>query len=98
MRRVLGRAEQRKQCQGQLETLERLRGVKEQVQEEDDAFIAEVGDLKHDCFTIWCKTGKTVSGLSRLSWTLQAQVNFMTAGPKSSPCTSFIRCFWGIFH
>ncbi|XP_075902804.1 uncharacterized protein tbc1d10c isoform X2 [Nelusetta ayraudi] len=42
VRRVLGRAEQRKQCQGQLETLERLRGVKEQVQEEDDAFIAEV--------------------------------------------------------
>lgn len=52
VRRVLGRAEQRKQCQGQLETLERLRGVKEQVQEEDDAFIAEVGDLKHDCCTI----------------------------------------------
>lgn len=45
VRRVLGRAEQRKQCQGQLETLERLRGVKEQVQEEDDAFIAEVGDF-----------------------------------------------------
>lgn len=42
VRRVLGRAEQRRQCQGQLETLEKLRGVKEQVQEEDDAFIAEV--------------------------------------------------------
>ncbi|GAA6225346.1 ecotropic viral integration site 5 ortholog isoform X1 [Lates japonicus] len=42
VRRVLGRAEQRKQCQGQMETLERLRGVREQVQEEDDAFIAEV--------------------------------------------------------
>ncbi|XP_051274971.1 TBC1 domain family member 10B [Dicentrarchus labrax] len=42
VRRVLGRAEQRKQCQGQMETLERLRGVREQVQEEDDSFIAEV--------------------------------------------------------
>ncbi|KAK2904196.1 ecotropic viral integration site 5 ortholog [Channa argus] len=42
VRRVLGRAEQRKQCQGQMETLEKLRGVREQVQEEDDAFIAEV--------------------------------------------------------
>ncbi|XP_073343049.1 uncharacterized protein tbc1d10c [Pagrus major] len=42
VRRVLGRAEQRKQCQGQMETLERLRGVREQVQDEDDAFIAEV--------------------------------------------------------
>ncbi|KAM6923438.1 uncharacterized protein tbc1d10c [Xenentodon cancila] len=42
VRRVLGRAEQRKRCQGQMETLERLRGVREQVQEEDDAFIAEV--------------------------------------------------------
>ncbi|XP_075336618.1 uncharacterized protein tbc1d10c [Odontesthes bonariensis] len=42
VRRVLGRAEQRKQCQGQMETLERLRGVREEVLEEDDAFIAEV--------------------------------------------------------
>ncbi|XP_078116676.1 uncharacterized protein tbc1d10c [Sander vitreus] len=42
VRRVLGRAEQRKQCQGQMETLERLRGVREEVQEEDDSFIAEV--------------------------------------------------------
>ncbi|XP_070692381.1 rab GTPase-activating protein eat-17 [Pempheris klunzingeri] len=42
VRRVLGRAEQRKQCQGQMETLERLRGVREHVQEEDDTFIAEV--------------------------------------------------------
>ncbi|XP_035017380.1 ecotropic viral integration site 5 ortholog [Hippoglossus stenolepis] len=42
VRRVLGRAEQRRQCQGQMETLERLRGVREQVQDEDDAFIAEV--------------------------------------------------------
>ncbi|XP_074504835.1 uncharacterized protein tbc1d10c [Sebastes fasciatus] len=42
VRRVLGRADQRKQCQGQMETLERLRGVREQVQEEDDTFIAEV--------------------------------------------------------
>lgn len=52
VRRVLGRAEQRKQCQGQLETLERLRGVKEQVQEEDDAFIAEVGDLYYCRWTL----------------------------------------------
>lgn len=42
VRRVLGRAEQRKQCQGQMETLERLRCVKNEVQDEDDAFIAEV--------------------------------------------------------
>ncbi|XP_062249491.1 ecotropic viral integration site 5 ortholog [Platichthys flesus] len=42
VRRVLGRAEQRRQCQGQMETLERLRGVREQVQDEDDVFIAEV--------------------------------------------------------
>nr|XP_046261258.1 rab GTPase-activating protein eat-17 [Scatophagus argus] len=42
VRRVLGRAEQRKQCQGQVETLERLRGVREEIQEEDDSFIAEV--------------------------------------------------------
>ncbi|KAJ4945714.1 hypothetical protein JOQ06_023393 [Pogonophryne albipinna] len=32
----------RKQCPGQMETLERLRGVREEVQEEDDPFIAEV--------------------------------------------------------
>ncbi|KAM3867149.1 uncharacterized protein tbc1d10c [Diretmus argenteus] len=42
VRRVLGRAEQRQECQGQMETLERLRGVREQVQQEDDTFIAEV--------------------------------------------------------
>uniref|UniRef100_A0A3B4UPR4 TBC1 domain family, member 10C n=1 Tax=Seriola dumerili TaxID=41447 RepID=A0A3B4UPR4_SERDU len=42
VRRVLGRAELRKQCPGQMETLERLRGVRDQVQEDDDAFIAEV--------------------------------------------------------
>lgn len=42
VRRVLGRAEQRKQCQGQMETLEKLRGVKEEVHDEDDEFIAEV--------------------------------------------------------
>ncbi|XP_047440938.1 ecotropic viral integration site 5 ortholog [Mugil cephalus] len=43
VRRVLGRADQRKQCPGQMETLERLRSIKEQVQDEDDeAFIAEV--------------------------------------------------------
>lgn len=42
VRRVLGRAEQRKKCEGQMETLERLRGVREHVQEEADAFITEV--------------------------------------------------------
>ncbi|XP_028272440.1 ecotropic viral integration site 5 ortholog [Parambassis ranga] len=42
VRRVLGRPEQRKLCQGQMETLERLRGVREEVQEEDDTFITEV--------------------------------------------------------
>lgn len=42
VRRALGRAEQRKKCDGQMETLERLRGIREHVQEEADAFIAEV--------------------------------------------------------
>lgn len=42
VRRVLGRAEQRKKCEGQMETLERLRGVREHVQDEADAFITEV--------------------------------------------------------
>ncbi|KAM4621627.1 uncharacterized protein tbc1d10c isoform 2-T2 [Polymixia lowei] len=42
VRRALGRAEQREECEGQMETLERLRGVREQVQQEDDNFIAEV--------------------------------------------------------
>lgn len=42
VRRVLGRADQRKMYEGQMETLERLRGVREHVQEEADAFIAEV--------------------------------------------------------
>ncbi|XP_047209125.1 ecotropic viral integration site 5 ortholog [Girardinichthys multiradiatus] len=42
VRCVLGRAEQRKQCAGQMETLERLRGVREHVQEEEESFIAEV--------------------------------------------------------
>ncbi|KAM3612840.1 uncharacterized protein V6R79_015485 [Siganus canaliculatus] len=42
VRRVLGRAEQRKACPGQMETLERLRGVREEVQDEEDSFIAEV--------------------------------------------------------
>jgi len=46
VRRVLGRAEQRKQCQGQMETLEKLRAVMEQAQEEDNTFIAEVR-IKH---------------------------------------------------
>ncbi|XP_041707659.1 titin homolog, partial [Coregonus clupeaformis] len=42
VRRALGRVEQREACDGQMETLERLRGVREQVQKEDDTFIAEV--------------------------------------------------------
>ncbi|XP_041698920.2 zinc finger CCCH domain-containing protein 13 [Coregonus clupeaformis] len=42
VRRALGRVEQREECEGQMETLERLRGVREQVQQEDDTFIAEV--------------------------------------------------------
>ncbi|XP_021416922.2 trichohyalin isoform X1 [Oncorhynchus mykiss] len=42
VRRALGRVEQREACEGQMETLERLRGVREQVQQEDDTFIAEV--------------------------------------------------------
>lgn len=42
VRRALGRAEQRKKCEGQMETLEKLRGIREHVQEEADAFIAEV--------------------------------------------------------
>ncbi|CAB1337269.1 unnamed protein product [Coregonus sp. 'balchen'] len=42
VRRALGRVEQREACEGQMETLERLRGVREQVQKEDDTFIAEV--------------------------------------------------------
>lgn len=42
VRRVLGRAEQRKQCEGQMETLESLRGVREHLQEEADAFVTEV--------------------------------------------------------
>lgn len=42
VRRALGRAEQRKKCEGQMETLERLRGIREHVQEEADAFITEV--------------------------------------------------------
>nr|XP_029515117.1 fibrous sheath CABYR-binding protein-like [Oncorhynchus nerka] len=42
VRRALGRVEQREECEGQMETLERLRGVREQVQQEDDTFIGEV--------------------------------------------------------
>lgn len=42
VRRALGRAEQRKKCDGQMETLEKLRGIREHVQEEPEAFIAEV--------------------------------------------------------
>ncbi|XP_061642686.1 TBC1 domain family member 10B isoform X1 [Phyllopteryx taeniolatus] len=42
VRHVLGRDEQRKQCQGQMETLQRLRDVRCEVQKEDEDFIAEV--------------------------------------------------------
>nr|XP_057919728.1 TBC1 domain family member 10A isoform X2 [Doryrhamphus excisus] len=42
VRRVLGRAEQRKRCQGQMETLQRLRDVRCEVREVEDDFIAEV--------------------------------------------------------
>ncbi|XP_023847801.1 TBC1 domain family member 10B-like [Salvelinus sp. IW2-2015] len=42
VRRALGRVEQREECEGQMETLERLRGVRKQVQQEDDTFIGEV--------------------------------------------------------
>lgn len=43
VRRCLGEGRQRKECDGQMETLERLRGVKERVQNEPtDAFIHEV--------------------------------------------------------
>lgn len=45
VRRALGRVEQREECEGQMETLERLRGVREQVQQEDDTFIGEVRHL-----------------------------------------------------
>uniref|UniRef100_A0A3B3V1A3 TBC1 domain family member 10C n=1 Tax=Poecilia latipinna TaxID=48699 RepID=A0A3B3V1A3_9TELE len=57
VRRVLGRADQRKQCPGQMETLERLRGVREHVQEEEETFIAEV-TLKRvsaPCLIIPCR-------------------------------------------
>jgi len=43
VRRVLGRAEQRQECSGQMETLEKLRGVRDSLGPEDDArFMAEV--------------------------------------------------------
>ncbi|ROL47188.1 TBC1 domain family member 10A [Anabarilius grahami] len=43
VRRCLGDGRQRKECDGQMETLERLRGVKERVQnEQTDAFIHEL--------------------------------------------------------
>ncbi|KAL2077849.1 hypothetical protein ACEWY4_027353 [Coilia grayii] len=43
VRRVLGRGDQREECEGQMETLERLRGVKDYLQQEDaDTFIQEV--------------------------------------------------------
>ncbi|CAL8356914.1 unnamed protein product [Merluccius merluccius] len=46
VRRVLGRAEQRQECSGQMETLERLRGVRESLGQEDDAsFMAEVSSV-----------------------------------------------------
>ncbi|KAI4893773.1 hypothetical protein NFI96_033975, partial [Prochilodus magdalenae] len=43
VRRCLGEARQRKECEGQMETLEQLRGVRARVQHEPtDAFIQEV--------------------------------------------------------
>ncbi|KAK0149419.1 TBC1 domain family member 10A [Merluccius polli] len=46
VRRVLGRAEQRQECSGQMETLERLRGIRESLGQEDDAsFMAEVSSV-----------------------------------------------------
>ncbi|XP_048827599.1 uncharacterized protein tbc1d10c [Brienomyrus brachyistius] len=42
VRRTLGRQEQRDECDGQMETLERLRSVKDRISTEDDAFIEEV--------------------------------------------------------
>ncbi|XP_035283488.1 uncharacterized protein tbc1d10c [Anguilla anguilla] len=42
VRRALGRQVQREECEGQMETLERLRGIKAQVPPEDDTFIEEV--------------------------------------------------------
>ncbi|KAJ8382389.1 hypothetical protein SKAU_G00031670 [Synaphobranchus kaupii] len=42
VRRALGRQDQREDCEGQMETLERLRGIKAQVPQEDNAFIEEV--------------------------------------------------------
>lgn len=46
VRRCLGEARQRKECEGQMETLERLRSVKGLVQHEQaDVFIQEVCNL-----------------------------------------------------
>lgn len=43
VRRCLGEGRQRKECDGQMETLEVLRGVKQRVQNDPtDAFIHEV--------------------------------------------------------
>lgn len=50
VRRCLGDARHRKECEGQMETLERLRSVKGHVQHDQaDAFIQEVSNLD------WCK-------------------------------------------
>lgn len=46
VRRCLGEARHRKECDGQMETLERLRSVRGCVQHEQaDAFIQEVSNL-----------------------------------------------------
>ncbi|XP_072293876.1 uncharacterized protein tbc1d10c [Eucyclogobius newberryi] len=42
VQRVLGREDQRKQCCGQMETLQRLRGIRDEVKDEEDDFIVEV--------------------------------------------------------
>lgn len=46
VRRCLGEARQRKECEGQMETLEQLRAVRGRVQHEPtDAFIQEVSSV-----------------------------------------------------
>uniref|UniRef100_A0A3B4A074 Rab-GAP TBC domain-containing protein n=1 Tax=Periophthalmus magnuspinnatus TaxID=409849 RepID=A0A3B4A074_9GOBI len=49
VQRVLGREEQRKHCCGQMETLQKLRGIREEVKDEEDDFIVEVSCPKNQC-------------------------------------------------
>ena len=77
VRRVLGRAEQRKQCPGQMETLERLRGVREQIQDEDDAaFVAEVNMKQMAVVEESSHCEKIKSGLLATSYLNAAEFNF----------------------